>query len=322
MNVSGVVNALVEGNRLYRLDGDDPVKDNWIATKPGTNIVVRNNIAPRFMLDPTTTASNNVVDLTQPTTEAYAKVISDWDAKYRTATNDNPPTPAPTPAPPAANDNAKMLERAHISGGIDRKVNMVVGAKLRIKSTPQAELLGAIAGWTPEFIKTWRKEFSRQCEVFFHDWAYSKRVVQDAERHYNFGGLMWLAYRGVAGPDAAKLGHQSVRFTQDMETGAASNQNQASGQDGYDILSGRRTIELDLNNMAVADFDFDARVDNQTVIPILSTWGAGAGNNMGLMLPNNVLDPGSPGERNGYVNLTGNAYTVDVDKSAAFAIWW
>lgn len=122
--------------------------------------------------------------------------------------------------------------------------------------------------------------------------------------------------------DSVKLGHQSIRFTQDMETGAASNQNQASGQDGYDILSGRRTIELDLNNMAVADFDIDARVDAQTVLPALSTWGAGPGNRFGLLLPNNVLDPLSPGERNGYVNLTGNASPTDVDKSAAFAIWW
>lgn len=122
--------------------------------------------------------------------------------------------------------------------------------------------------------------------------------------------------------DATKLGHQSIRFTQNMDTGAASNQNQTSGQDGYDILSGRRTIELDLNNMAVADFDIDTRVDNQTNMPVMSTWGAGAGNRFGLIVPNVCLDPLSPGERNGYVNLTGNAYTTDVDKSAALTIWW
>lgn len=101
----------------------------------------------------------------------------------------------------------------HIRGGIDRKVNMVVGARLRINSTPNAELLGLIAGWTPEFTKQWKKDFSRQCEIFFNDWAYSKRVVQDAERHYDFGGLMWLAYRGVVGPDAAACGF--IGFDQD-----------------------------------------------------------------------------------------------------------
>lgn len=103
---------------------------------------------------------------------------------------------------------ARQVERTneHVRGGIDRKVNMVVGAKLRIKAAPQSELLALEAGWTPEFAMTWKKEFARQCEVVFHDWAYSKRCVQDAERHYNFGGLMWLAYRGLTGPDAAFCG--------------------------------------------------------------------------------------------------------------------
>lgn len=103
---------------------------------------------------------------------------------------------------------ARQVERTneHVRGGIDRKVNMVVGAKLRIKATPQAELLAMEAGWTPEYAMTWKKTWARQCEAVFHDWAYSKRCVQDAERHYNFGGLMWLAYRGLTGPDAAFCG--------------------------------------------------------------------------------------------------------------------
>lgn len=122
--------------------------------------------------------------------------------------------------------------------------------------------------------------------------------------------------------DRVKIGHQSVRFAINIDVGAASNQNQDAGQDGYEITSGNRSISLDLNQMAVADLDLDARVDNQTIMPILSTWGAGAGNRMGLLLPNNVLDPFSPGDRNGFVNLTGDAAPVDTDKSAAFTIWW
>lgn len=122
--------------------------------------------------------------------------------------------------------------------------------------------------------------------------------------------------------DSTKLGHQSVRFTENAEVGAASNQNQVSGQDSYDILSGSRQIELDLNQMAVTDFDLAPRVANQTIMPMLSTWGMGAGNRFGFIVPNMVLDPLSPNERNGYVSLTGNAYTTDVDKSAALTIWW
>lgn len=122
--------------------------------------------------------------------------------------------------------------------------------------------------------------------------------------------------------DSVRLGHQSIRYTESAETGAASNQNSATGQDAYDILSGSRTIDLDLNQMAVTDFDYAPRVTNQTIMPMLSTWGLGAGNRFGFMVPNTVLDPLSPGERNGYVSLTGNAFPTDVDKSAAFVIWW
>lgn len=122
--------------------------------------------------------------------------------------------------------------------------------------------------------------------------------------------------------DRVKLGHQNTTFTATTTVAAASNQNQAAGQDAYDIVSGTRAIALDLNQMAVSDFDITAREDNQTVMPLFETWGLGLGNRWGLIVPNMCLDPFSPGDRNGYVNLTGNAYTTDIDKSAALTIWW
>lgn len=121
--------------------------------------------------------------------------------------------------------------------------------------------------------------------------------------------------------DRVKLGHASLRAGINAEVGAASNANQAAGQDGYEIISGSRTIETDLNQMNVTDFDLDARIDNQTVMSMLTTWGAGAGNRFGFLLPGVVLDPHNPGDRNGFVNLTGAAHAVDVDKSMALAIW-
>ena len=122
--------------------------------------------------------------------------------------------------------------------------------------------------------------------------------------------------------DRVKLGHQQLRFALNIDVAAASNQNQDQGQDGYDITSGNRSIDLDLNQMNVTDLDLETRIANQTSVPILSTWGAGAGNRFGMLLPNNVLDDFSPGDRNGFVNMTGNAAPVDADKSAAFTIWW
>lgn len=122
--------------------------------------------------------------------------------------------------------------------------------------------------------------------------------------------------------DRTKLGHQSTRFVINVDVGAPSNQNADAGQDAYVITGGNRSVTLDVNDMAVADFDFETRVDNQTIMPILSTWGAGAGNRFGMILPNVVLDPFNPGDRNGFVNLTGDAQPTDVGNSMAFTIWW
>lgn len=122
--------------------------------------------------------------------------------------------------------------------------------------------------------------------------------------------------------DRIKIGHQDIRYALAIDVGAASNQNQDAGQDQFDITGGTRTISLDLNQMNVTDLDLETRIDNQTILPLLSTWGLGSGNNFGLVLPGNVLDPLNPGDRNGFVNLTGNAFPVGIDKSAAFSIWW
>lgn len=122
--------------------------------------------------------------------------------------------------------------------------------------------------------------------------------------------------------DRTKLGHQSTRFVINLDIGAASNQNADAGQDEYNITGGNRSLTLDVNDSAVTDFDFDSRIDNQTIIPILSTWGGAAGNRFGVVFPHNVLDPMSPGDRNGFVNLTGDAQPTDIGNSMAFTIWW
>ena len=118
------------------------------------------------------------------------------------------------------------------------------------------------------------------------------------------------------------LGHQSLSFGETLEVAAPSNQNQDAGQDAYELMSGSRTVDLDFNQMSVTDFDIKARADNQTVMPFLSTWGLGAGNRWGFLLPAAKLTNYSPGDRNGFVNLTGNAEVMAVDKSACLCLWW
>ncbi len=122
--------------------------------------------------------------------------------------------------------------------------------------------------------------------------------------------------------DRIKLGHTGAKMNIGLTTGAASNQNQDSGQDNQDILSGNRNLDLTLNQMNVSDFDLDARENNQTIMPYLSTWGGGSGNNFGFLLPGLVIDPLNPQSGNGYVTLSGNAIPIQNDKSVAISVWW
>lgn len=122
--------------------------------------------------------------------------------------------------------------------------------------------------------------------------------------------------------DRIKLGHTGVKTTIALTSGAASNQNQDEGQDGQDIQSGSRTVDLTLNQMNVSDFNVKARVKARAQIPLLSTWGQGNGNKLGLMIPAMLLNPLNPQTANGYVTLAGNAQPSQLDKGIAFSVWY
>lgn len=123
--------------------------------------------------------------------------------------------------------------------------------------------------------------------------------------------------------DKTALGHQSTRFQLGADVAGASNAAAADGQDQYEVMSTTRTLDMDINQMAVADFDIETRVANQTTVSQMSLWGQGPGNRFGFLAPALALNPmNTPGDRNGFVNLSGNAAFVAVDKSATLAIWW
>lgn len=95
---------------------------------------------------------------------------------------------------------ARQAERQSesIRGGIDRKINTLVGADLMPQLTPDYRTLGQ----TPE----WAVQFAREGEALIRSWALDRRKVCDAEGHFTFGGLMWLAARNVTGPDGETFG--------------------------------------------------------------------------------------------------------------------
>lgn len=122
--------------------------------------------------------------------------------------------------------------------------------------------------------------------------------------------------------DRVQLSHASTRFNIGLEASAPPNANQDTGQDGYDIISGTRGIELDLNQMDVSEFDVDQRIADRTVMPLLNTWGGVAGNRIGMLIPALRLTSLRPGSRNGYVSLAGGAGVSNIDKGFALSFFY
>lgn len=86
-----------------------------------------------------------------------------------------------------------------IRGGREKHTDMVVGAGLFVRPTPDWDLL-------PMFDKAARKAYSNACRAWFGNWAYDSALTQDAEGANDFGGLMWQAYNDVTGPEADTFG--------------------------------------------------------------------------------------------------------------------
>jgi hypothetical protein len=125
--------------------------------------------------------------------------------------------------------------------------------------------------------------------------------------------------------DRTMLGHNSLRYGNNLTVAAPSNIHMANGQDAYEVTGGSRSIDIDVNQMD--NTTFNARTKRAaglagTSMPIMQTWGIAAGNNFGFTIPAARLGQLNPGDSNGFVNLTGNALQSRLDKAAALSIWW
>jgi len=74
-----------------------------------------------------------------------------------------------------------------INGGVDRRVDAVVGSNIWLKLKPDFAAMGLSAEWADEW--------STKVEALFRVWGKSSRFVCDVERHHHFGGMVQLAYR-------------------------------------------------------------------------------------------------------------------------------
>lgn len=128
------------------------------------------------------------------------------------------------------------------------------------------------------------------------------------------------AKNGVFSFNRVRRGHASLGIDFSMESGFQPNQNNFDGQEQAEVLSGSRSVSLDLNHSDMPS-NIRALRENQTRVPIMSLYGLGTGNRFLDMLPGTVIHPFNPTERNGFVGLQGDAFPDSVDKSVALAVF-
>lgn len=116
------------------------------------------------------------------------------------------------------------------------------------------------------------------------------------------------------------IGHSTLRLEFGLDSGAPPNQNFDPGQETYEIMSGTRTVTLDVNQQLAATLAIETLADQQTITPLESFWGLGLGNRFGIGVPNMLLNPFSPTGRNGFVGMNGDAVMNDIDRSVNFSL--
>jgi capsid protein len=72
-------------------------------------------------------------------------------------------------------------------GGIDKRVDAVVGPRIWFRAKPDFAAMGQSAEWA--------SDWARKVESLFRLWGTSVRFLCDVERHDQFGGLVRLAYQ-------------------------------------------------------------------------------------------------------------------------------
>jgi lambda family phage portal protein len=133
-------------------------------------------------------ASNGIVRPLQLFTGAYeaasssSQELSGWHPKTMSADAEI------LPSRQKITNRARDLYRnsSWVQGGVDKRVDSVVGPKIWFRSKPDFAAMGQTAEWAADW--------ARKAESIFRLWGNSSRKLCDVERHDNFGGLVRLAY--------------------------------------------------------------------------------------------------------------------------------
>lgn len=145
--------------------------------------------------------------------------------------------------------NARVQDRNHqqLHAAMTKRAVNLVGTNLRLQAMPNYRALGLTAEWADEF--------AQAAENLFSLWGDDHRTLCDAHRHYQFGGLMFLAARNCYGADGetaiiirydeSRMTKYSGRFATFIEVldpdqiETPSHKNEGWQSDGSRIVSGR-----------------------------------------------------------------------------------
>ena len=150
---------------------------------------------------------------------------------------------------------ARDMDRnaAWFHGGVDTRADAVIGTKIRLEARPDFEAMGRSAEWAENWaVKT---------EANFRIWANDSRCLSDVERHYQFGGLVRMAYMHyvIDGEACAAIldldrGGENPTAVQVIDPDRLSNRDNARDTDRL-----RGGVHLDRYGAAIA---YDVRVQH------------------------------------------------------------
>lgn len=125
-------------------------------------------------------------------------------------------------------------------------------------------------------------------------------------------GKMWVAN--------TQLGGSSLTIDFGATIGYPPNPNKPTGNDAAQVTETKRTVNLTLNQVALATFNDVGLADAQSYNSIFALWGLAVGNNFAVMVTDARFNYRSPDNSGAFVTSTGDAYVDGGDKTIALVI--
>jgi hypothetical protein len=125
-------------------------------------------------------------------------------------------------------------------------------------------------------------------------------------------GKLWVSDTQVGG--------SSISIDLGAQVGYPPNPNKQSGNDAAQLTETTRTVDLTLNQVAIATFDDLTMSDSQAYYPLFALWGLGSGNAFGLTVTDMRFAPRSPDNSGAFVSTTGQAFIDGAARTIALSI--